>query len=307
MKRSVYFLVAVTAVIAFSLGYFLRGADEQPTNMPEHSLALTAPELSESPSTQTQTLVSADPAGSKGAPSAISDHAEVITSTRSTPRAAYVANIQRRLGDFFLINGIGADREEQIIQNLVEADSYISQKANAMIDHRAAENAELIARGEVVEISRTAEEQAEIESEQEKLYRQVFGEHYEAYETYRRSYLQRRRVDSFSSSLQEPLEYAARETLVQIMYEEHSRSVTEPESESAGSGADLEGISQERVAENDKHHSRLIAMRSFNDRVLDRARAYLTPSQFQQLQSLLDNEIRRTELLIEMAEIEQPL
>lgn len=297
MKQSVYFLVAATAVIAFSLGYFLRGAGEQPTSMSEHSFATTAPESTESPTPQTPAVVSTGPADAKGAPSAISERAPVITSTRSTPRAAYVASTRRRLGDFFLINGIGADREEEIVQNLVEADSYITQKANAMIDRRAAESAERIARGEVVEISRTAEEQAEIESEQEELYRQVFGEHYEAYESYHRSYPQRRRVESFSSGLPDPLEYASREALVQIMHEEYSRPI----------GADVADISQERVAKNDMYHSRLDAIRSFNDRVLNRARPYLTPSQFEQFERLLEKEVRRAELLIEMAEIEQPI
>ena len=46
------------------------------------------------------------------------------------------------------------------------------------------------------------------------------------------------------------------------------------------------------------------AMRSFNDRVMDRSRAYLSPSQFEQFKKLLDNDVRRFELLIELAEFE---
>lgn len=284
--KNLFITVAVTALIAFSLGYFTRGAVERTPNISKDPEKLTVREHTESPATQAQTKVRADTYDANAPFTASLDHEAVLTSTRSTPRELHAKNKRNMLGDFFLINGIGSDRAEQIIQDLVDADHYIAQKGNAMLDRHVAEKAELIARGAVVEITHTAEEKAEIKAEQETLDHQVFGEFYEAYESYRRSYPQRRLVRTFSSGLPEPLEYAAREAVVQIMYEERSRFVSELESESAGSGAHL-------------------TSRAFNDRVMDRARAYLTRSQFEQFKRLLDNDVRRVERIKEMAELEK--
>jgi hypothetical protein len=285
--KNLSIVVAVTALIAFSLGYFARGPVEGTPNISKDTKKLPVREHTEIPVAQAQTIVCADPRDANAPFTASVDHEAFITSTNSTPRELYAKNKSNRLGDFFLINGIGAYRAEQIIQDLVDADHYLAQKGNAMLDHHTAEKAELIARGDVVEITHTTEEKAEIEAEREKLYRQVFGEFYEAYEIYRRSYPQRRVVGTFSSSLPEPLEYTAKEYMVQIMYEEHSHFVSELESQSLGSD------------------ERLPQMRSFNDRVLDRTRAYLTPSQFEQFKRLLDDEVRRVELLIKMAELDK--
>lgn len=49
----------------------------------------------------------------------------------------------------------------------------------------------------------------------------------------------------------------------------------------------------------------LSALRTYNAKVMDRARAYLTTSQTEQIQSLLDSQIRRYELLTELAEIDE--
>ncbi len=297
--------VAVTALIAFSLGYFARGLVERTPNISRDPEKVTVREQTEIPATQVQTIVRTDPANANAPSAASLDHAAVITSTRSSPRASYVKNKSDRLGDFFLINGIGSDRAEQIIQDLVDADHYVAQKGNAMIDRHSVEKAELIAQGGVVAVTHTAAEKAELKAEQETLYRQVFGEFYEAYEEYRRSYSQRRLVGTFSSNLPEPLEYTARETMVQIMYEENSRFVSGLESASAGSGVDLTSTSQGWDAEKDKYHKHLLAKRAFYERVMERSRPYLTPSQFEQFKRLLDNDLRRFELLIELEDVEE--
>ena len=304
--RNLSISVAVTALIAFSLGYFARGAVERTPNISEDTEKLAVHENTESPATQAQTIVRTDPNDANTPLTANSDHESVFTSTRSTPRTSYVKNKRDRLRDFFLINGVSHERTEQIIQDLVDADHYIVQKQNAVFDRHRAERAELIAQGGEVEINATAEEKAELKAEQETLYRQVFGEYYEAYEEYRHSYPQRRLVGTFSSSLQEPLEYVAKETVVQIMYEERSILESELESESAGSGAHPTTTPQGWEAEKEQHKARILAMRSFNERVLDRTKAYLTTSQFDQFRRLLDDDVRRIELLIELADIDEP-
>lgn len=58
-------------------------------------------------------------------------------------------------------------------------------------------------------------------------------------------------------------------------------------------------------AEKKKSNERLISMRSYNERVLDRTKTYLTPSQFDQLKRRLDNELRRFELMIELTDIDE--
>ncbi len=142
-----------------------------------------------------------------------------------------------------------------------------------MIDRHTAEKAELIAQGGVVGISRTAEEKAQLKAEQETLYRQIFGEYYEAYESYSRFHVQRLVIGSFSSNLPEPLDYTTRETMVQIMYEENSRFVSELASESAGPGVPVTSTPQRWEAEKDKYHKHLVAKRAFYDRVTNRTTA----------------------------------
>jgi hypothetical protein len=300
--------VAVTALIAFSLGYFVRGAVERTPNISNAPEKSTVREQSEDPATQAQTIVRADPTDANAPFTASLDRNAVITTTSSSPRASFVKFKSDMLGDFFLMNGIGSDRAEQIVQDLVDADHYMTQKANAIINQRSAENSEAIGRGDIVRISHTAEEETELSSERETLHRQVFGEFYEAYELYSLSYQQRRRVASFSSSLPEPLEYTAREFMVQAMHEENSRFAAElervPPSRSGVRISSAKITPQERAAEKDRDQKYLIAQRSFNDRVTDRTRAYLTPSQFEQFKRLLDDDLRQTELIFEMAELE---
>jgi len=296
--------VAVIALIAFSLGYFARGAVERTPNISKDPEELTVREHIESPAVQAQTIVRADPSDASALSIENLDYGDVLTTTHSSPRASYVKYKRERYGDFFVINGIGPERAEQIIQDLIDANHYIVQKQDAMIDHHTAEEAELIAQGGVVQINPTAEEKADLKAEKETLYRQIFGEYYEAYEEYNRSYPQRRVVGTFSSGLPEPLEYAAKEAVVQIMYEEQSKLNSKRRSVSAGSGADLTSTPQGWEAEKEKHYEELLARRSFNNRVLDRTRSYLTASQFEQFERLLDDDLQRYELLIEMVELE---
>lgn len=294
--------VAVVALIAFSLGYFARGLVERTPNISNDADKLAVREYAESP--EAQTIVRTDPNDANAPFTAVLDQEAVITTTRSRPRAGYVKSQRDRLGDFFLINGIGADRAEQIVQGLIDADHVTGQKGNALLDRRSVENSELIARGGRLGISLTAQEKAELWEEREALYRQVFGEYYEAHEEYNRSYPQRRRVGTFSSRLQEPLEYAAKETVVRIMYEENSSLESELKRKSAESSGDPASIPKGWETDKENYQERLIAMRSFNDRVMDRSSGYLSPSQLEQFKSLLDGDVRSFELLIEYADVE---
>jgi hypothetical protein len=297
--------VAVTALVAFSLGYIARGPVERAPSISKDSEELTIREDTDGPAAQAHTIVRADPSDVNAPSIASLDYGAVLTTTHSSPRAPRVRRKRDRLGDFFVINGIGSERAEQIIQDLVDADHYIVQKQDAMIDRHTAKKAELIAQGGVVGISLTAGESAELKAEQETLYRQIFGEYYEAHEEYRRSHVQRLVVGSFSSNLPEPLDYTTRETMVQIMYEENSRFVSELESETAGSGVRVTSTPQGWEAEKDKYHKQLDAKRTFYDRVMDRTTPYLTASQSEQFKRLLDNDIRRFELLIELEDVEE--
>ena len=264
--------VAVTALMAFSLGYFARGVVEHTPNVSSGPEELALREHTASAATQAQTIVGSDQ-NDAGAPFIASSNQEVvITSERSSSRERYM---KIRLGDFFLINSIGSEKAEQIEE------------------------------GDEVEIILTAEEKAELYVEQESLYRQILDEYYEAYEEYNRTSLQRRVVGMFSSSLQEPLEHAAKESLVQIMHEESSRFESELSSKSAGSGAHLTSNPQGWEAQKKKSYERLLGMQPYNERVLDRTKTYLTPSQFDQLKRRLGDDLRRFELLIELADIDE--
>ncbi len=286
--------VVVTALVAFSLGYFARGPVERAPSISKDPEELTVREHTESPATQAQTIVRADPREVDAPLTTSLDRKAVLTSTSSTPREMHAANKRRRLGDFFVINGIGADRAEQIVQDLIEADHNRVQKQNAMIDRHIAKKAELIAQGVEVGINLSAEEKAELRTEKETLYRKIFGEYYEALEEYNRSYAHRMVVRNFSSMLSGPLEYTTGESMVQIMYEENSRRKSDLLSAMAGSSG---------AYNKESYNEQLLATRSYNERVLKRTRPYLTSSQFEQFKKLLDNDIRRTELYIELEDV----
>lgn len=180
--------IALTALIAFSLGYFARGVVASiPTN-DENSQEATVLGHGVGLATAAPVVLRDDPTDVNAPISTNPDNNAVHTSISSSPRESYLKVKRDRLQDFFLINGIGSERAEQIIQNLVDADHYISEKGNAMIHRRAAESSELIAQGNTVAISATADEKAAINAEKETVYRQIIGEFYEAHENYRLSY-----------------------------------------------------------------------------------------------------------------------
>ena len=62
---------------------------------------------------------------------------------------------------------------------------------------------------------------------------------------------------------------------------------------------------RESISQKDKYHKHLVAKRAFYDRVMDRTTTYLTASQSEQFKKLLDNDIRRLELLIELEDVEE--
>jgi len=93
--------------------------------------------------------------------------------------------------------------------------------------------------------------------------------------------------------------------MVQIMYEENSRFVSELDSESAGSGKRVTSTPQGWEAKKTRYHKHIGAKRVFYDRVMDRTRAYLTASQAEQFKRFLDNDLRRFELLIELTDIDE--
>lgn len=294
--------VAVTALVAFSLGYFARGAIERAPNVTHASEESTVREQSESPATQAQTFVGSEQNDAGAAFTTNLNHETVIPNVRSSSRVFYM---KKRLGDgdFFLLNDIGSERAEQIIQGLVDADLYVAGKRKAMSDRHVVDKAEPIAEEDVDRIFLTAEEKVELDTEKETLYRQILDEYYEAYESFRRPHVQRLVIGTFSSNLPEPLEYTTRETMVQIMYEENARFVAELKSESALPGVPVTTTPQGWAAEKEKYDKHLVVKRAFYDRVMDRTRAYLTASQSEQFKRLLDNDIRRFELLIELEDV----
>ncbi len=215
--------------------------------------------------------------------------------------------MKKRLGDgdFFLLNDIGSERAEQIIQGLVDADLYIARKRKAMSDRHVADKAEPLAEEDLDRIILTAEEKVELDTEKDALYRQILDEYYESYESFLRPGVQRLVVGSFSSNLAEPLGYTTRETMVQIMYEENARFVAELEGESAMPGVPVTNTPQGWAAEKEKYDKHLVVKRAFYNRVMDRTAAYLTASQAEQFKRLLNNDLRRFELLIELTEIDE--
>ena len=302
--KNLIITMAVTALVAFSLGYFVRGAVERTPDILSITEELASREHSEVPKTQAQIVVGSEQ-NDADAPFATNLNQEPeIPNVRSNSRAFFM---KKRLGDgdFFLLNDIGSERAEQIVQGLVDADLYIERKRKAMSDRHVADSAEPIAEEDLDRIILTAEEKVELDTEKDALYRQVLDEYYEAYERFLRPHVQRLVVGSFSSKLPEPLDYTTRETMVQIMYEENARFLAELKSESAMPGVPVTTTPQEWAAEKEKYDKHIVVKRAFYDRVMDRTTAYLTASQAEQFKRLLDNDLRRFELLIELTEIDE--
>jgi len=294
--------VAVTALVAFSLGYFARGAVERTPNVSSTPEERALREHSENPTTQAQAIVGSEQNDADAPFTTNLNRETVIPNVRSSSRVFYM---KKRLGDgdFFLLNDIGSERAEQIIHGLVDADLYIARKRKAMSDRHMANKSEPIVEEDLDRIILTAEENVELHTEEETLYRQILDEYYEAYESFRRPHVQRLAVGSFSSSLPEPLDYMTRDTMVQIMYEENARFVAELESESALPFVPVTTTPQGWAAEKEKYGKHLVVKRAFYDRVVDRTRAYLTASQSEQFEKFLDNDLRRFELLIELEDV----
>lgn len=295
--------IVVTGALAFCIGYLFRGSlDRPPMDLDTKTQIATSQDSRGSKTTTATSTEQVDrsaPAASRPDPDAIKEVVEV-TNRKSRER------IKRdRLTDFFAINGIGEQRAEEIVQGLVEADYRLNQEQQALFDRHRAAKSEEIARGEAVEISLTPEQRTAFDAWHSAEYREVLGEYYEAYESYERSYIQRRVVNDLSSSFADPLDYAAKETLIQIMHEEQSRLEPAVDNKLAAPDGQPSSVYQGWAAEKDRYYVRIGEMRAYNERVLGRAKPYVSAEQLEQLQTLLENEIRRIELLIELEDLGQ--
>ena len=149
--------VAVTALVAFSLGYLVRGAVERTPDVLSVTEELASREHSEVPTTQAQTVVGSEQIGADTPFTTNLNRETEIPIVRSSSREFFM---KKRLGDgdFFLLNDIGSERAEQIIQGLVDADLYIARKRKAMSDRHVADKAEPLAEEDLDRIILTAEE-----------------------------------------------------------------------------------------------------------------------------------------------------
>ena len=302
MKKLVAAIV-VTGALAFYFGYMFRGSLDRPLTDLETRTEIATSQDSQGRETVTATNTAkgdrSAPAASRPDPDATREVIEV-TNRKTRKR------IKRdRLADFFVINGIGEQRAEEIIKGLVEADYRLNQQQQALLDQHRAAKGEEIARGDVVAISLTPEERAAFDAERSSEYREVFGEYYEAYESYEESYIQRRVINDLSSGFAEPLDYTAKETLIQIMREEQSRLESAVYDRRATPDGQPSNVLQGWAAEKDRYYVRIGEMRTYNQRVLNRAKPYVSAEHLEQLQTLLENEIRKIELLIELEDLDQ--
>ena len=302
MKKFAAAIIA-TSTIAFCIGYLFRASlDRSPTDLETRTQLTTSRDSAVPETTTASSTVQDDGSLPTASPPDLDATRGVLEVTNRKSRE----RIKRgRMVDFFAINGIGAQRAEEIIQGLVEADFRLNQKQQALFDQHTAAKADQIARGEVVGISLTPEESAAFNAERSSEYRQVLGEYYEAYESYDRSYIQRRVVNDLSSNFAEPLDYTAKESLIQIMHEEQSRLDSAVYDRLAGPDGQPMSESLEWAAERERYYVRIDAMRTYNERVLSRVKPYLTAEHIDHLQALLDKEIRRIELLIELEDLNE--
>lgn len=303
MKRLATTVVG-TAVIAFTIGYLVRGGPERSANERNDDTRISTSQNSQLPTRSTTARQSNrdEEGGTTAAGPDFSATDEVLEEMNRRSRARMKRD---RLEDFFVINGIGQQRANNIVQGLVETDVRMQQVQQSMVDQHMAAQAEQIARGDRVGIVLTPEEKAAFEAERASEYREVLGEYYEAYKNYEASYGERRTVATLSSESAEALDYATKETLIQIMHEEQSELEAARARELARNDEPSGSEASRWEAEKQRYYARVAEIRKYNERVLSRAKPYLTDKQFIRLQSLLDNQVRKIELLVELEDIGQ--
>lgn len=225
--------------------------------------------------------------------------AQIVIDAMEIPALTEEARVRRanrlrlRLADFFRINSISEPIAEQMVQALVDINYRLSERGNAMMAVHKEAKADAIARGEMVIIERTPEEEAELNALRSALYRDVFGDYYEAHEIYNDSYPQRERVGRFESGLSAPMEYAAKEHLVQIMHEEWAQFAIDQRGGEWPNDPNLSPDEQDIA-------NHLSATQAYNERVLRRANSYLTREEFDHLVEHLKADIRLFERQLEL-------
>lgn len=286
--------ILLTALVAFALGYFVRGfvapeADDSDVRLDPAAESQSAVEVARQPAQTADANVESIVLSVPGT------RFEVDVSNEEMENRRFFK--QKQIGEFFVIRNIGEEEANQIRDGLIKVDLYIAAIRQSMIDRQISEAGEPLSQFEIDMLRPTDDESTILAAEKLELQRQVLDEHFEAHQDYERKHLQWQVVGSLSNSVEQPLDYATKENLVEIMHQEQS-------------SMNLAMAPYLRIQSEDWETRKMVSerhideMRAYNERVLSRVRPYLTVEQFDLLRSRFGKDVRSFELLIENMDIE---
>ena len=297
------FLWIIGLIGTFAAGYWTRGvvAEQEPTDTAVRELsagASTQPISAggDSASTESSATEQQDPTSSLdslGAPAAKQSEPNSATegetlgefflnnAARRNQRA--VSYAERSLADFFELYGIDDARAEQMIEELVGL-----RREQTMAGIRQ----ERDGTGSTLDRAEQQAAFAEIE-------REVFGEYYDAYQSYKPKENIYAQILAFSDVLDQPLPISTRQQLADIVYEAQTQQAL-----NAGQTTAPQGFVRSRpnVSTLRDGLQRTIER---HDVILDQTERLLTRSQQQAFEERLARQREMTELSIRMMELRQ--
>ena len=282
--------IAMTAVVAFALGFYVGGSGRS-----------AAPPEAEVP----EELDSVPPTTSTGGSAPIvpvtAEESKVSTTMVDAPsrfpreqmRESFAEALGQMLGDFFLLHQIPKDQADAIVKGLVENQVHAMEalETKAIQEYFSNDDASEVKQYEVNALIEAIQLRSEAKEQE------VLGLYYEDYKEYRASIPQRQFLTDFSEALEEPLNSTTRDELLTIFAEE-SRPQTEP-----SSARFLGRPSREEIIASVKHQNEVVRER--NARIKERVASYLTPKQYEQLAATLDKEVERTETMMRAMELKE--
>ncbi|MEL7298230.1 MAG: hypothetical protein AAGJ86_11255 [Pseudomonadota bacterium] len=290
-------------VCTFAAGYWTRGVVSEPeppdTAVRESSaVAPTRPTAAGGDSGTTESLQmsqqdpasSLDPSGVPAVTPSESNNAtraetlgEFFLNNASRRNQRAVSYAERSLADFFELYGIDDARAEQMIEELV---TLRREQTMAWIRQERDGNGPTL---------NSAEQQAAFA----EIEREVFGEYYDAYQSYKPKENIYAQILAFSDVLDQPLPISTRQQLADIIYDAQTQQAL-----NAGQTAAPQGFVRSQPNINTMRDGLQRAIER-HDMILDQTERLLTRSQQQAFEERLARQREMTELSIRMMELRQ--
>ncbi len=295
--RKTLLTITLTAVLAFSLGYYLRGAIALNFTAPAEQRSAAEATAKKAVSDVANATSSVRSVESEHVRSAQTGRAEATTSStlgsveNAPVEAAITANRDKQLAEFAQLMGLDLDWTRSIAEQLDALNSKQKERREAtniadVLNNPLATDAE----------KKDAKNRSDLLQELYMLdQRQILGEHYESYREFNRTYPHRKIMNAVDAALPEPIYRATRDDLLQILDEEDRPANVSLSNPQYGpiDNTDLVAYLQAQIE----------AQTANNLRILARSQPYLTPEQHQALATALNEEVERNQVTIRLLQL----